>query len=69
MIYKNKFLKAFVTKKVHLRPTDHSLLTYELVMGRLPESYRVSTYRQDIYIELPHRVISSALKMDCRQTF
>ena len=32
------------------------------VRDRLPKFYRVSTYRQDIHIKLPYRVISLALK-------
>ena len=49
-----------------------SALEYALtwsVRGRLPKSYWVSAYQQDIHIELPHRVISLALKTDCRKHF
>ena len=49
--------------------TIKETFSIETIRGLLPKSYRVSSYRQDIHIELSHRVISLALKTDCRQPF
>ena len=59
--------KKFVTKRTKV--VFVVLFIRYLVRGRLTQSYRVSTYRQDIHTELPYYVVSLTLKTDCRQTF